>query len=65
MGTQSQSQGQGQSQSQSQGHSRLSDEDYLEAADEEPHPDSPPGSRRDKVEDPQRSTGAEDRSNSM
>jgi hypothetical protein len=51
----------------------LTDEDYLEAggpdaldaAEEEPHPDSPPGSRRDKAEDPERVTGADDRSNSM
>jgi hypothetical protein len=51
----------------------LTDEDYLEAggpdaldaAEEEPHPDSPAGSRRDQVQHPERSTGAEDRSNSM
>jgi hypothetical protein len=51
----------------------LTDEDYLEAggpdaldsADEDPHPDSPVSSRRDQVEDPERSGGAEDHSNLM
>jgi len=46
----------------------LGDEDYLQrggpdaidsAAD--PHPDSPPGSRRDQVEDPERGGGAEEK----
>jgi hypothetical protein len=42
----------------------LTDEDYLEAA-EDSHPDSPVGSRRDRIVDPERSGGAEDHSNSM
>jgi hypothetical protein len=40
----------------------LSDEDYLEA---EPHPDSRPDSRRDQTVDPERSGGAQDRSQSI
>jgi hypothetical protein len=53
---------QSQSQSQSQGTKPAPpDEDYLE----DPHPDSPVSSRRDRVEDPERSRGAEDHSNSM
>jgi hypothetical protein len=54
----------------------LTDEDYLEsggpdaidsAADVRPdaHPDSPPGSRRERKEDPERSGGAEDKSQSI
>jgi hypothetical protein len=41
----------------------LTDEDCLEATD--PHPDSRPDSRRDQVVDPERSGGAEERSQSI
>jgi hypothetical protein len=63
-GTQKQSQ---QHQSQSQGTKPAPPgEDPGTLIDEEDaHPDSPLGSRRDRVEDPKRSGGAEDHSNSM
>ena len=41
----------------------LIDDDYLEAQD--PHPDSRPDSRRDQTIDPERSGGAQDRSQSI